>query len=76
MSAIDRRRVVATPAQLAALSDAAAAERYQRRQREIRRGKGRDDERPGPQEYDRSGFPIPQSRPSFVKRVARLLSPI
>jgi hypothetical protein len=31
--------------------------------------------RPGPLEFDESGFPVAQRRSSFVERVARLLNP-
>ena len=50
-------------------------ERYRRSQGLVRRGTREAAERPHPLEFDESGFPIAQSRPSFVERVARLLSP-
>jgi hypothetical protein len=59
----------------AALREQAAAEGYQRSQAQIRRGRAEPAERPRPLEFDRNGFPVPQRPPSFVQRVARLLSP-
>ena len=59
----------------AALSAQDSAERYERRQSELRRGtngaEGRP--RPGPQRFDESGFPIPQPIPDFMQRVGRLI---
>jgi hypothetical protein len=57
----------------AALHEQSAAGRYQRSQRDAT---SRRDAVPGarPLEFDESGFPIPQRSPSFVKRVAQLLS--
>jgi hypothetical protein len=57
----------------AALGEQAGAQRYQRTQRHVR-GRTAED-RPRPLEFDANGFPIAQRRPSFVTRVARLLSP-
>jgi hypothetical protein len=57
------------------LREQAGAERYQRRQRQVRRGRGAAVDHPRPLEFDKSGFPIPQRTPSFVARVARLLNP-
>jgi hypothetical protein len=48
-------------------------ERYRHSQRLARNGTRKGAERPHPLEFDESGFPIAQSRPSFVDRVARLL---
>ena len=53
----------------------AGAERYQRSQSQRRRARSETADRPRPLEFDRNGFPIAQDRPSFVQRVARLLSP-
>jgi hypothetical protein len=52
------------------------AERYQRRQRELRSGRTRARDGARPREFDESGFPIPQRNPSFIERVARLLNPV
>jgi hypothetical protein len=57
-----------------ALREQAGAERYQRRQRQLRRG-GAAGDHPRPLEFDESGFPIAQRIPSFGARVARLLNP-
>jgi hypothetical protein len=57
------------------LREQAGAERYQRRQRQLRRGSAAAVDHPRPLEFDESGFPIAQRIPSFVARVARLLSP-
>jgi hypothetical protein len=51
------------------------AERYRRRQQQVRRGRRDTVDRPRPLEFDSNGFPIPQRTPSFVTRVARLLRP-
>jgi hypothetical protein len=59
----------------AALKEQAGAERYQRRQRQARRGKAEAVERPRPLEFDGNGFPVAQRIPSFVTRVSRLLGP-
>jgi hypothetical protein len=59
----------------AALREQDGAERYRRRQRHVRRGKAEPVERPRPLEFDANGFPVAQRFPSFVTRVARLLSP-
>jgi hypothetical protein len=59
----------------ATLDEQALAEGYQRSQRRLRRGRAERADRPRPLEFDRNGFPIAQHRPSFVHRVARLLSP-
>jgi hypothetical protein len=58
----------------AALREQAGAERYERSQRQLRRGKARTTDAPRPLEFDENGFPVAQRRPSFVTRVARLLS--
>ena len=60
---------------VAALNEQAGAERYQRRQRQARRGKAEAVERPRPLEFDGNGFPVVQRIPSFVTRVSRLLGP-
>jgi hypothetical protein len=57
-----------------ALAENALRERYEQRQRELRRGGTRTPEdRPGPLEFDALGFPIPQPIPGFVRRVRRLI---
>jgi hypothetical protein len=38
------------------------------------RGTGGRADLPRPLEYDESGFPLPQDRPGFAQRVARLLN--
>ena len=58
----------------AALSEPAGAERNRRFQRQPGNARAETVDRPGPLEFDESGFPIAQRRPSFAKRVARLLS--
>jgi hypothetical protein len=57
----------------ATLKESREAERYQLRQREIRRATNTTRDRPRPLEFDPLGFPLPQPMPSFVRRVARLL---
>jgi hypothetical protein len=57
------------------LKEQAAAERYRRRQRQVRRGRTEIGDRPRQLEFDENGFPVAQRTPSFVTRVARLLSP-
>jgi hypothetical protein len=59
----------------AALREQVGAERYQRRQRQLRSGRAAAVDHPRPLEFDESGFPIAQRIPSFVARVARLLNP-
>jgi hypothetical protein len=59
----------------AALSEEARAERYRRTQNGGSNGRPAATDRPHPLEFDESGFPIRQRNPSFVTRVARLLSP-
>jgi hypothetical protein len=49
-------------------------ERYRRRQLQVRRARTGTQDRPRPLEFDENGFPIAQRTPSFVTRVARLLS--
>jgi hypothetical protein len=56
------------------LQQQAGAERYRRRQRRVRRGGPETVDRPRPLEFDDNGFPVAQRTPSFVTRVARLLS--
>jgi hypothetical protein len=58
-----------------ALREQAGAERYQRRQRRLRRGRAAAVDQPRPLEFDERGFPIAQRIPSFVARVARLRNP-
>jgi hypothetical protein len=53
--------------------NAREAERYQHRQREIRRGRARASEGPRPLEFDQAGFPIPQPLPGFMQRIRRLI---
>jgi hypothetical protein len=50
-----------------------SAERYQHRQREMRRGTARAGDGPRPLEFDEGGFPIPQPIPRFAKRIGRLI---
>jgi hypothetical protein len=57
-----------------ALREQAGAARYQRRQSQVRRGRTDTPDRPRPLEFDENGFPVAQRTPSFVSRVARLLS--
>ena len=60
-----------------------AAERYQQRQREMRRGRARSGDGPRPREFDEGGFPLPQpvsrftsasSASSMAERIARRLT--
>ena len=51
------------------------AERYRQKQRKARQGSTRAEAGARPMEFNESGFPIAQRRPSFVERVARLLYP-
>jgi hypothetical protein len=53
--------------------NAQAAERYEHRQREMRRGRARADDGPRPLEFDESGFPIPQPTRRFTQRIGRLV---
>jgi hypothetical protein len=57
-----------------ALSALDASERYQSRQRQLRRGRARDEAQARPLEFDPRGFPIPQPVPSFMQRLSRLIS--
>jgi hypothetical protein len=57
-----------------ALDERAGAERYELRQRAIRRGRGGEAGRARPMEFDARGFPIPQPMAGFVERVGRLLN--
>jgi hypothetical protein len=59
----------------AVLEEQQGADSYRRRQRQVTRGKAEPSDRPRPLEFDGNGFPVPQRIPSFVTRVARLLSP-
>jgi hypothetical protein len=59
----------------AVLREQEAEERYRRRQRHLGRGKTETMDRPRPLEFDGNGFPVAQSIPTFLTRVARLLSP-
>jgi hypothetical protein len=56
-----------------ALTERDGADRYERRQREVRRGRTAPSGRPGPMQFDARGFPIPQPIPGFVQRVGRLI---
>jgi hypothetical protein len=58
----------------AALTEQARGERYRRYQLEARSGRAAATDGARPLEFDESGFPIRQGNPSFVNRVARLLS--
>jgi hypothetical protein len=57
------------------LEQQAGAERYRRRQQQVRRGRTGTADRPRPLEFDKNGFPVAQPTRSFVTRVTRLLSP-
>jgi hypothetical protein len=58
-----------------ALAENAIRERYELRQRELRRGRGRSQAgHARPLEFDESGFPIPQPAPGFMQRVGRLIN--
>lgn len=57
-----------------ALKEREDAERYELRQRAIRRGQNGDGGRARPMEFDALGFPIPQTMAGFVERVRRLLN--
>src|SRR3954452_11032609 len=70
----DRRERAMGDARTAPQRDRTGPERYLRRQREIRSGRARATDGVRPLEFDENGFPIKQSSPSFVERVARLLS--
>jgi hypothetical protein len=56
------------------LQQQAGAERYRRRQRQVRRGSAETVDRPRPLEFDENGFRVAQRTPSFITRVARVLS--
>ena len=56
------------------LQEQAGAERYRRRQRQLRRGRTETVDRPRPLEFDTNGFPVGQRAPSFITRIARLLN--
>jgi hypothetical protein len=56
------------------INERAGRERYRRRQLQVRRARTETQDRPRPLEFDENGFPIAQRTPSFVTRVARLLS--
>jgi hypothetical protein len=56
-----------------ALNQHPGAERYRRRQSQARHGRTETGD-PRPLEFDENGFPVTQRTPSFVARVARLLS--
>jgi hypothetical protein len=53
-----------------------ARERYERYQREVKRGTPRPVAGARPREFDARGFPIPQRNPRFLERVSRLLNPL
>lgn len=55
------------------LSSLNAAERYEYRQRELRRGRRRRDDRARPLEFDGRGFPLAQPVPGFTQRLTRLI---
>jgi hypothetical protein len=64
----------------AAVRERAGAERHQPSQRSDKRERpetvrSKSVDRPRPLEFDGNGFPVAQRSPSFVTRVARLLSP-
>jgi hypothetical protein len=52
-------------ARTAAQRDQVGAERYQRRQREIRSGRARATDGVRLREFDKNGFPVPQASPGF-----------
>jgi hypothetical protein len=56
---------------LRALTERERAERYEHRQREMRRGESPG---PGSLEFDSRGFPIPQPTPGFLQLVGRLIN--
>jgi hypothetical protein len=56
-----------------ALNDREKAERYELRQRAVRRGRGLGERAARPVESDQRGFPVPQPMTGFLKRVGRLL---
>jgi hypothetical protein len=56
------------------LQEQTGAERYPRRQAQVRRGRTETLDRPRPLEFDENGFPVAQRTPSFITRVARLLN--
>jgi hypothetical protein len=56
------------------LQEQAGAERYRRRQRQLRRGRTETLDRARPLEFDENGFPVAQRTASFITRVARLLN--
>jgi hypothetical protein len=59
-----------------AQGDRSSLERYLRSQATADDGRIREaEDRARPLEFDESGFPIAQHSPSFVQRVARLLTP-
>jgi hypothetical protein len=60
--------------QVRAPGERARIERYLRSQSQVRGGSPARLGRPGPLEFDESGFPIAQRSPGFTERVARLLS--
>jgi len=57
------------------LQEQAGTERFRRRQARVRHGSTETLDRARPLEFDKNGFPVAQRTPSFVTRVARLLSP-
>jgi hypothetical protein len=56
------------------LSDGSGYAGYRRRQREAGRRGATDARGARPREFDESGFPLPQGRNGFARRVARLLN--
>jgi hypothetical protein len=59
----------------AALQEQAGRDRYARAQMQATRGGAYPPGRAHPLEFDESGFPLPQDKPGFAMRVARLLNP-
>jgi hypothetical protein len=59
----------------AALEQQPHLESYRRRQQQVQPAKAETVDRPRPLEFDGNGFPVSQRSPTFVTRVARLLSP-
>ena len=63
------------PAVQRALAENVKRERYELRQRELKRGRrGSEGQLARPLEFDESGFPIPQRTGRFVQRVGRLIN--
>jgi hypothetical protein len=57
-----------------ALNEREGAERYELRQRAIRRGRGGEAGSSRPMEFDARGLPIPQPMAGFMGRIGRWLN--